>query len=467
MALLIENEANPQTQPQTANPQTPPQTAFQHSAQIVSTPATFPGKLRRKKRRCLGITCIEGPRSTDEVSTQNLKPEKEANTGKRCAPKGPDEQRPKRRAKTSSVQEDDAGDDGEINYGKFPSEFSDDFFCLSGCRPPNKAALSLAASLPAQEAPAPGDEPNAAGSGGTHPWLLYLRQGFSVFVQGVGSKRQLLEDFASTVLLPWGATVVRIDGFNTRCSLLECLREVLEQVHPGSPNPGVSLESTAGAIRAARRSSTVPLRPLCFVVHNLEVLHHSQQVVLSTLAASPGVHLLASVDNIWTPLSWSPRCLKDFNICYQVAHSYDDYQVEINGRFHGSLPPWCNPNADHRQMPKISLGTIFRSLTNSHIELVQAMADKQRESGGKMGISMSALLTLATDKMIAGNVSKLRSLLNELRDHQVVVERCTRDGEKLYQLLCTDAMLNRLAEGQMPDESEPEDVPNEASSNAP
>ena len=117
-------------------------------------------------------------------------------------------------------------------------------------------------------------------------WLELLKIGFSLLVLGVGSKRRVLEDFADEVLTPWGAVVVRLEGFNPKLSLCECLRAVLEQLCPSGQRSCHSAEGLAASIAAARRAALVALQPLCFVVHSLECFPQAQQTALATLAAA-------------------------------------------------------------------------------------------------------------------------------------------------------------------------------------
>jgi len=280
-------------------------------------------------------------------------------------------------------------------------------------------------------------------------WIRLLKIGFSVLVHGVGSKKQLLEDFAQEALKPLGVVRIHMRAFDARFSLCECLRSLLEQVYPDAPRQGTSADALATAVRTAAAVSGS--RPLCLLVHNIESMAQHHIVVLSNLSASPGIHLIASIDNIWAPLAWDARCQKNFNFCRQEAHTSLGYEVEVTARHPRGLPPWSGLGQDRRRTPKASLSLVLRSLTNNHRELVQAMAERQLESDSQTGISMSALLKITNDRMIAATVPKLKSLLNELRDHEVVVQRgCSSavTAQVLFYLPFDEKTLERLADGQ-------------------
>lgn len=281
-------------------------------------------------------------------------------------------------------------------------------------------------------------------------WLELLKAGFSLLVLGVGSKKQLLDKFVDEKILQWGAAVVRINCFSARLSLHECLCGLLEQISPDGRSHN-SLAATAEAICAIQKLADV--RPLCFVAHSLEDLQPTQQAIFANLASTPNIHLIASTDNIWTPLAWEARLTTKFNFCIQEVHTHESYKDETFGRFGNNLPSWTGQSDDKRKMQTASIALVLRSLTNSHCELVQAIAEHQLEQDPR-GISMHALLTVANDRLIAGNLTKLKAYLNELRDHELVVRRGSVDGRQLFLLPCREQTLRRLADGAFESEEE-------------
>ena len=196
------------------------------------------------------------------------------------------------------------GDDQVVVDLLPPTFFHEDYLISPTVSRALKPAVKKAVAFAAQEG-AP--TPRTTEHGGDR-WLRLLSLGFSLLVEGVGSKRRLLEAFADEALLPWGADLVSIDGFDTHFSLAQCLRDVLEQLHPDAAGPGAgqaagearrslsSVEGLVAALCAARAAQASP-RPLCLVVHNLDQIGSAswgtaQQAALASLAAAPGVHLV-------------------------------------------------------------------------------------------------------------------------------------------------------------------------------
>jgi origin recognition complex subunit 2 len=327
-----------------------------------------------------------------------------------------------------------------------PAGFAEDFFLGQGCTKHVllNSLLTANAALPAPEAKSDATE-EAPRSERFAVWADQLRAGFSLLVHGVGSKKQLLTDFVDEVVRPAGVALTHLNAFDARFSLCEWFKALLEIAFPNAARSGVSAEALGAAVRAATETSS---RPLCIVVHSLELLPQHHIVILSSLATCPGVHLVASVDSIWAPLAWSSCCSKNFNFCREEWNTFLSYEVESAARYPSGLPPWTGLGHDRRRAPKASLSLVLRSLTNNHRELVQAMAKRQLENGNRVGISLSALLKESTERMIAASVPKLRSLLNELKDHEVVIQRnsSAASAQMLFSLPYNDRMLQRLAQ---------------------
>jgi len=289
-------------------------------------------------------------------------------------------------------------------------------------------------------------------------WLHQLQAGFSVLLHGVGSKRDLLEMFADEKVLPWGVAIVRINGFSLQFSLVECLRSLLEQICPKVCPGGCSVDALVNTLRAVMPQ----VRPLCFVVHSLDMILPAHQKALAQLAATPDIHLVASIDSIWAQQVWEPRCVKNFNFSWEEVHTRQCYEAEAAGRYVGGLPRWALQSSSRRQGNNANMSLVLRSLTPSHRELVQVMAANQHEGGGRVGITIHKLFSLATDRMIANSITKLRNLLNELKDHNVIVQKGPAHGCSLFHLPVDAQTLQCLAEGRPLEESDGEESGNPA-----
>lgn len=385
------------------------------------SPDDAPAHKRRRPAGDSGLVVLEG---TNPVNV----------TSEHCQETAGDAEKLKQKPPEVALQE---------ALENLPSGFAEDFFLAQGLAKIN-SSLAANVTLPVLDAEGiqteekPKSERFAA-------WLELLQRGYSLLVQGVGSKKQLLQDFAEEKLKPAGLIRVHMHAFDARFSLCECFKSLLETIFPKATRTGVSAEALGAAVCAAVVSEQ---RPICILVHSLELLPRNHIVILSSLAATPGVYFVASVDSIWAPLAWDPRCLKDFEFCREEWDTFVGYEAESTARYPHGLPPWTGLGHDRQRAPKASLSLVLRSLTNNHRELVQAMAKKQLESSNRTGISLSALLRETTEQMIAASVPKLKSLLKELKDHEVIVQRnsSAASAQMLFSLPFTDRVLQRLVQ---------------------
>jgi len=400
-----------------------------------SSPINERKAIRKNRRHRIQYAVIEGHNhieASGEASEQ-------------LAASGSAEVRPRKAAKVVPVV--DAASAWKEATTQLAPGFAEDFFLSHGYAKLNRSLCANAtAAVPADAITAEEQTPPAE----QFPsWLRLLQRGFSVLVQGVGSKKQLLRDFADKSLKPAGLRCVHMNVFDARFSFCLCLRGLLEQVYPNAHRSANSADALAATVRSAVASPES--KPVCLVVHSLENLPKHHIIALASLAASPGVHLVASIDSIWSPLAWDCRCLKDFNFAFKEVQCFAGYEVEATARHPRGLPPWCGLGADKRRTPKASLSLVMKSLTNNHRELVEAMAEEQLEAENSAGISIPALLKVSTDRLIALSVPKLKGLLNELIDHEVVVQRgCSASvtSQALFALPFDERTLQQLRDGE-------------------
>lgn len=337
--------------------------------------------------------------------------------------------------------------------------FAEDYICSPATGKLRPGLLRLV-----KEAAAGADGDGAPAPQLEEEWLSVLGMGFSVLFQGMGSKRSALGALAGE-LRARGWYVIVAAGYDANFWLPNCLRKVLEEVYPDAPRvPGSSSEALVKSLHQARdteekdtaRGKGRLARPLCFVVHNVENLPPAHQALLARCVAAPagGLHLACSIDNLWAPLVWDAQTLKDFNFCRFQVHTGAGYEVENKARY-PTPPEWSGLSGVQSKVVKDSLAIVLRSLTPNHRELVQVLAEHQeQQQGGRKGISQSELLRIAQDRMIASTATKLRPLVNELRDHDVIQERNAQDGGRLYHLHHSADTIRRLRAGQTLEEGD-------------
>ncbi|KIK91774.1 hypothetical protein PAXRUDRAFT_830545, partial [Paxillus rubicundulus Ve08.2h10] len=143
-----------------------------------------------------------------------------------------------------------------------------------------------------------------------------LEQGFNLLFYGFGSKRVVLNTFATECLATRGHVVV-VDGFNPNATLKDILASI-ERV-PGVTDATLPSSSTDAQIQriydffslsdaASPSSSRARARHLYLVIHNIDappMRTPKLKNCLALLALNPNIHLVASIDRLNAPLLWS------------------------------------------------------------------------------------------------------------------------------------------------------------------
>lgn len=413
-----------------------------------------PGGKRKTRRKPHNVAVLERPLDADEqqMLTRGQKrgqDNEESDKRSRHTYRRLTQSR-RLEAGEAGLAEEENEDEG-VAFAKVPDGFAQSYFLSPACARPLTEAYIKAARSWAPE----GAEPLTAVTAedvDLQFWHEQVKNGFTLLVQGVGSKYSLLEAFADRCLTRW-ARVVRIRAFVSTFSFADALRDVLQTLFPTARCTGHnSVDALVASVRQAFQSGE-PRRRVCFLVHNLECLSVPHQAALATLAATPGFYVVASVDSIWAPLLLSPHTLKNFNFSREEAHTFKSYDVEVTARYPGGF----EDSTGKGQAPKACLGVVLKTLSPVHTELVQIIAEQQLANGGLSGISVSQLLEKTADHMIASTSTRLRVLLNELKDHKVVVESKGAGDTVLLTLTCSAKVLQRLADQRHPDASDGSD----------
>ncbi|XP_069790458.1 origin recognition complex subunit 2 isoform X2 [Narcine bancroftii] len=159
-------------------------------------------------------------------------------------------------------------------------------------------------------------------------WMLQTRLGFSILLYGLGSKRELLEDFRSQMLE--NSVHMMVNGFFPGITLKMILNSITEEVlqHEGSfRNP---MDQLSFIIRAFNEDSDLDLY---LIIHNIDgqmLRGDRNQQILSQLAAIPGVHLLASIDHLNAALMWDQTRSYLFNWLWYEVTTFKPYTEETS-----------------------------------------------------------------------------------------------------------------------------------------
>nr|CAD7589669.1 unnamed protein product [Timema genevievae] len=251
-----------------------------------------------------------------------------------------------------------------------------------------------------------------------HKWMLALREGFSVILYGVGSKRILLQRFQDECLQD--KPVLMVNGFFpslTIKEMLDCITDDILELE----NCPVNVHECIDRIESEFRSD--PQLELYFIVHNIDgpTLHtHKNQEILSRLARVDNIHLVASVDHINAPLIWDQKKLGRFNFLWWDVTSLLPYTSETS--FETSML------VQHSGAVALaSLRNVFQSLTS---------------------LPFRDLYWQCRESLLVSSDLALRAQLTEFLDHHLVKYRRSIDGSELLNIPVDHATLTQFVDQQ-------------------
>ncbi|KAF8517439.1 origin recognition complex subunit 2 [Hysterangium stoloniferum] len=320
-------------------------------------------------------------------------------------------------------------------------------------------------------------------------YALELAEGFNLLFYGFGSKRRLLNEFATTFCAKRGHVAV-INGYMPRVSIKDIITSI-EEI-PGLSDVPLSLGMTGleaqtrriydfflpPAVRPTQAAST---RPLFLLIHNIDsplLRAPKSKALLSLLALNPRIHIIASVDHINAQMIWSISeasarkhiydkdttevpPTRGFAWVWHDMTTMQHYDAELAhldlttiGRKPGKV------GAAERVMSESAAQHILLSVNvkakRLFVLLAKTLLASFDETGGTTknsekqleshAVSYDALFNAARTDFIATNDTSFKALLAEFRDHELVLTAASGGSESLWIPLRVDE-LKRIVAG--------------------
>ncbi|XP_059636575.1 origin of replication complex subunit 2 [Cornus florida] len=284
-------------------------------------------------------------------------------------------------------------------------------------------------------------------------WAFELRCGFGLLMYGFGSKKALIEDFASTTLTE--CAVVVINGYLQSINLkqvLIALAEVLwDQLKTQRRTPLAKDQQPFNA-RSVDDLLAFLDGPhmegdgcfVCIVIHNIDgpgLRDSETQQYLAKIAACSHVRIVASIDHVNAPLLWDKKMVHtQFNWCWYHVATFAPYKVE------GIFFPLILAHGGTAQTVKTA-SIVLQSLTPNAQSVFKVLADHQLAHPDEEGMPVNELYTICRERFLVSSQVTLNSHLTEFKDHELVKTRRHSDGQDcLYIPLTTEALEKVVSE---------------------
>lgn len=303
-------------------------------------------------------------------------------------------------------------------------------------------------------------------------FICELNEGFNILCYGLGSKRRLLNQFATSYCSRRGHVVVA-NGFHPDYVLkdLLCSIEDIPDLAEGDL-PATTVEKQAHRIHDTFTKSSQAI-PLYMIIHNIDAAPFRSakaKSILSLLAHNRQIHIIASIDHINAPLLWSsseafarkPDQVADDSTpsrgfawlwhdvttlaCYDFELAFADRSSLSGGhsggpRRKGDTLAAQNATAMSETAASHILASVtqkaqklFIQLGSLQLQNAEASADSTSTDLQSFGVAYDLLFMTARENFLATNETAFRALLGEFRDHSLVLSApaTTGSGETLW-----------------------------------
>nr|CAG4641933.1 EOG090X0AVI [Eurycercus lamellatus] len=270
-------------------------------------------------------------------------------------------------------------------------------------------------------------------------WSFLLGEGFNILVYGLGSKRYLLDEFRTRSLS--GKNVLVVNGFFPGLTIKEIFNSLTDGIleHPGSfSGPIEQLEFIEQQFSSSSTEAYI-------IIHNLDgpsLQFSREQEILGRLAAVAGLHVIASIDHINTPLLWDQRKLSQSKFVFFDCTTFAPYTEEIS--YENSLLVHQSST-----LGLASLIHVFASLTFNAKSIFILIAQRQLENKNDSnyhGFPFHELYNDCRDRMLVNSDLTLRAQLTEFKDHKLLRMRRTPDGTEVLHIPLENNMLEEFVQ---------------------
>lgn len=282
-------------------------------------------------------------------------------------------------------------------------------------------------------------------------WVFMLSCGFGLLMYGFGSKKALVEDFASTALTDYSVVVINgyLQSINLKqvaVTLAELLWDQLKtqrklENHPKNQQPfhTQSMDDLISFLDGRHLEDGECF--VCVVVNNIDgpgLRDSESQQYLARLAACSHILMVASIDHVNAPLLWNKKMVhSEFNWYWYHVPTYAPYKVE------GMLFPLILGHSGSAQSVKTA-SIVLQSLTPNAQNVFKVVADHQLAHPDGEGMPLNNLYTLCRERFLVSSQITLNAHLTEFKDHELVKTRRNSDGEDCLYVPLTTQPLHKI-----------------------
>ncbi|NXA77359.1 ORC2 protein, partial [Thryothorus ludovicianus] len=271
-------------------------------------------------------------------------------------------------------------------------------------------------------------------------WMLQLHLGFNIVLYGLGSKRDLLEKFRTSLLQDSVHLVV--NGYFPSITVRSILNSVTEEVLDHIGTFRSPLDQLEFITKRFKEDSSLELYVL---IHNLDsqmLRGERSQQILAHLSSLPSIYLIASIDHINAPLMWDQAKLSLYNWLWYETTTFKPYVEETS--YENSLLVQQSGS-----LALSSLVHVLHSLTLNARGIFRLLAKHQlekKDNPSYPGLSFQDFYQQCREAFLVNSDLTLRAQLTEFRDHKLIRTKRGADGVEYLLIPVDDSTLTDFLE---------------------
>ncbi|PSS17244.1 Origin of replication complex subunit like [Actinidia chinensis var. chinensis] len=287
-------------------------------------------------------------------------------------------------------------------------------------------------------------------------WGFELRCGFGLLMYGFGSKKALLEDFASTALTECGVLVINgyLPSINLKQVMIALADLLWDQLKTQRRIPLGTSSKVQQPFNSRSMDDLLAFLDgpqvegdecfICVVIHNIDgpgLRDSDTQQYLARISACSHIRVVASIDHVNAPLLWDKTMVHtQFNWWWHHVPTFAPYKVE------GIFYPLILAHGGTTQTVKTA-SIVLQSLTPNAQSVFKVLAEHQLAHPDEEGMPVNTLYTICRERFLVSSQVTLNSHLTEFKDHELVKMRRHSDGQDcLYIPLSTEALEKLVLE---------------------
>ncbi|KAI8320593.1 origin recognition complex subunit 2 [Martensiomyces pterosporus] len=274
-------------------------------------------------------------------------------------------------------------------------------------------------------------------------WCFELACGFNLVFYGYGSKRRMINSFATEMAAD--APVAIVNGYFPALNLKQTLEKIISEI-VGFGDTSGSVSDLASLICGYFESSSREVDKMCLVVHNIDgPCLRKHQGALAVLAECKNIHIVASIDHIEAPLIWDSSTLTKFNWTWHDLTTFEPYTVETSYENFASGTAEIGPRGVLHVLASLTENakSVFRILAEHQIaeSVMEGEPAAQKPGARQVEMAYGSYFAACRDQFLVSSEMTFRSQLTEFRDHKVIQSRHAADGTEFVHIpLDTDTL---------------------------